>query len=138
MIILLGVPLEVGAALKTGPALAARKNFVEDRSSGDFKEYRYYDSPAEPVDEVFVEIPPLGKNAGISELHASGLLLTAFSVSNIPVIDVECNYNLVYHWLALAVELLERAAAYTNGIRTFTLQVREDEAVVCSFKRFNV
>lgn len=138
MVILLGVAVTADTVLKSKASLLGRNRAVVDNSRGGLLEYRFYNDYNETVDEVIVELPALDRNVGLSEIHASGLLLCSFSTGQLPIIESPCNHGLVYSWLQLAMELLETAARYTDGVRTFTVQVRENEAVVCSFKRFNV
>lgn len=136
MIVLIAAP-NPGAQPLLFNSIANRKKYFSDKS-GEYTELCFYDSPMEQVDEVFVELPTLLKSSGINQLDAVGMLLSAFSKGSLPIIDAVCNHQVVYSWLTICTTLLEAGSSQTEGVRTFTVQVRENEAIICSFNRFNV
>lgn len=136
MIILIAAPNPGTQSVLFNSLVNRKKHFSVN--SGDYTEICFYDTPNEPVDEVFVELPTLVKSARVKQLDAVGMLLSTFSNDELPIIETVCDHRVVYAWLTICTTLLDAGSSRTEAVRTFTVQVREDEAIICSFNRFNV
>lgn len=107
------------------------KQMIVDKSEGALAKFYCYDTSFE-VTEVIVDIP--SPPVTMNQLTATSILLTKYSTG---VLLGGYSHPDELRWVAMANQLLELATQELTEVRTFTIQIREDEGIVLSLNLFN-